>query len=320
MLKRLGLVLVAITLAAPLTASAATAGGTIECPPGTVQDDAGRCIISVDDPGDPGDPGNPPGENDGGDGDPLPCTFGEREIPCTLDGYYWIASRGCYARAADPQPPLTESVWGGRTDGVIVTCVQPSCLGQDTGECYSEIYWAAAAPGAGPTPRQLADRAVAAMDFRAPEIGLTGKSDDPDSMQIIGLPTWMWVADPDEHTVGPITRGASAGGITVTATGTLDKVMWSMGDGRTETCTGSEAQGTPYGDSYNDQPSPTCGHRYLRTSAGQPHEAFTVTATSYWTITWVGGGQSGTIPLTFARTSQLRVGELQVIVTDGTGR
>ncbi len=310
----------ALVLSSVLVAPAA-ADAPIQCPPGT-ELVGGRCIITVGEPGGPGNPGGPGGGGGGGGGGGAPtvCKYGEREVPCSLEGHYWVSGRGCYARVADPQPPASDAVWGGRTEGVILVCVQPSCLGQDAGECYSETYWAASAPGAGPSPRELADQAVAAMDFRAPEIGITGKGDDPDSMQIIGLPTWLWVADPDEHTVGPITRSASAGGITVTATGTLERIVWNMGDGRSVTCTGLAAKGTAYEARYQDQPSPTCGHRYTRTSAGRPGEAYTVTATAYWTIAWAGGGQSGTIPLTFSRTTQLRVGELQVIVTDGTGR
>jgi len=101
---------------------------------------------------------------------------------------------------------------------------------------------------------------------------------------------------------------------------TLDRIVWNMGDGRSETCSGPSAGGTVYEARYNDQPSPTCGHRYTRTSADRPGQAYMVTATAYWTVRWNGGGQNGTIPLNFTRTAQLRVGELQVIVTDGTGR
>ena len=48
---------------------------------------------------------------------------------------------------------------------------------------------------------------------------------------IVGMPVWMWAKEPDATTVGPVTAAASAGGITVTATASLLKVTWSMGDG-----------------------------------------------------------------------------------------
>ena len=72
--------------------------------------------------------------------------------------------------------------------------------------------------------------------------------------------------------------------------------------------------GTPYDARYGDQSSPTCGHRYTRASGVQPGGTYTVTATSYWTIDWAGGGQSGTVDLDFSRSIDNRVGELQVLV------
>jgi len=56
---------------------------------------------------------------------------------------------------------------------------------------------------------------------------------------------------------------------------------------------------------------------YGTSSAGQPGLAYTLTATSYWTVTWSGGGASGTIPLQFSRSIPERVGEIQAIVTRG---
>ena len=61
--------------------------------------------------------------------------------------------------------------------------------------------------------------------------------------------------------------------------------------------------------------SSTCGHTYTKTSAGKPDQSYTVTATSYWTIEWAGDGQTGTIPLDFSTSVQIRIGELQTIIT-----
>ena len=102
---------------------------------------------------------------------------------------------------------------------------------------------------------------------------------------------------------GPITRSASAGGVTVTATAKVNTVVWDMGAGKSATCTGP---GTPYADSYGKQSSPTCGHAR--------QGGYTVTATSYWTVDWVGRGQSGTIPLQFSRSTTITMSEVQVIV------
>ncbi|MGH3502421.1 MAG: hypothetical protein ACRDQA_16255, partial [Nocardioidaceae bacterium] len=130
----------------------------------------------------------------------------------------------------------------------------------------------------------------------------------------IGLPTWMWVTQPGPHTWGPITRTATAGGITVSATGTVDHVDWDMGDGHTVTCTGP---GTTYHASAGDADSPTCGYRYPHVSAHQPdgHYTITATATSYWTVHWTGGGQAGTITLQLSDTATLRIGEAEALMT-----
>ena len=63
--------------------------------------------------------------------------------------------------------------------------------------------------------------AIENMHLRAIDIGIAPEP-GPDSIGLVGMPVWMWAANPDEHTVGPITESASAGGITVTATATDD--------------------------------------------------------------------------------------------------
>ncbi|MCL2848616.1 MAG: hypothetical protein FWE61_01055 [Micrococcales bacterium] len=176
----------------------------------------------------------------------------------------------------------------------------------------------------GVDPAVLARRAVTQMQLRAPQIGMTGGS-PPDGMQIVGIPAWMWVADPGESTTGPIERFASEGGITVRATARLDRTVWTMGDGTVVTCPGARAPGTPYEGRYDKLPSPTCGHMYTRTSAGQPNEAFTVIVTAYWVVEWSvvagGGGQSGTITQQMSRNTPKQVGELQaLLVSPGSRR
>ena len=52
----------------------------------------------------------------------------------------------------------------------------------------------------------------------------------PDSIGLVGMPVWMWAKDPNDHTVGPITASASAGGITITATAKV--LAHHLGHGR----------------------------------------------------------------------------------------
>jgi hypothetical protein len=73
---------------------------------------------------------------------------------------------------------------------------------------------------------------------------------------------------------------------------------------QTVTCTGP---GVPYADSYGKQSSPECGHTYTRQGR------YTVSATSYWTVNWSGIGQTGTIPIDFTTTTNITMGESQVI-------
>ncbi|CAI9413371.1 hypothetical protein HIDPHFAB_02003 [Nocardioides sp. T2.26MG-1] len=149
------------------------------------------------------------------------------------------------------------------------------------------------------------------MNLRAIDIGITPEP-GADSIGIVGMPVWMWAANPDEHTVGPITASASAGGITVTATAKLHQITWDMGDGATVKC---PTAGTPYKSAYGNTKSPDCGHVYEKSSSKQTGGKYTVTATSDWVITWEGAGQTGTIRLNgLTRTVAIAVGEAQVLV------
>jgi hypothetical protein len=100
--------------------------------------------------------------------------------------------------------------------------------------------------------------------------------------------------------------------VSVTARAQPGVVSWSMGDGRTVDCHGA---GTPYAsDGDPARGSPDCGYTYRRSSAGQPGQAFTVTATVHWTVSWSGAGRSGTFPgLTTTATIALPVAESQAV-------
>lgn len=283
----------------------------------------GECRIQVDVPGSSGDSvisnrsqgGNGDSASGRGNNDACLDTFASppREIPCS-EGIlgYWSNDRQCYVALVDPQPPKTSPLWGGNTEGAIYSCNLGVVLGGGTG---GGSFWSAtppAGPAAPPDPAVLAQQAIATMDLQAIQIGIVPEP-GPDSIGLVGLPVWMWVDQPGENTYGPISRNASAGGTTVTATAAVERIVWNMGDGEIVTCT---SPGTPYADFYGDADSPDCGHRYTRTSSNQPDSAYAVTASSYWVVDWEGGGQTGTIELDFSQTTQVRIGELQVIQTN----
>ncbi|WP_407343387.1 hypothetical protein [Pengzhenrongella phosphoraccumulans] len=154
--------------------------------------------------------------------------------------------------------------------------------------------------------------AVDSMDLHSITVGIVPPP-GPGSVGIVGMPVWMWAADPVPSTVGPVTASASAGGITITATASLNAITWDMGDGSTVVC---RSAGTPYNASYGHAESPDCGHIYTTSSSGRPGDRFTVTATSDWVIAWVGAGQTGTIRMNgLTQSVKISIGEVQVLVT-----
>ncbi|RHA39805.1 hypothetical protein [Cellulomonas rhizosphaerae] len=286
-----------------VTAPATGASADPEC---HVNPLTGTCVIEVTDPGDPGDPDDPGDPGGGGGGGPRVCEDWDGPIDCESELGTWDNDRSCYLEVADPQPPKSDPAWEGNSDGEIYRCMIPNPA--SPGSWWTTYVWLGEPPEAGPDPAVLAQQAVAQMTLRAGEIGMN-PSGEPEAISIVGVPTWLWVADPDEHTVGPITRSVTAGGTTVTATGTLDEIVWDMGEGHEVTCDGP---GTPWSEGRSDDEA-TCSYSYARSSARQPDLEYTVTATSSWTIAWEGGGENGTIPLSFTRSAQVQVGEIQAI-------
>lgn len=161
------------------------------------------------------------------------------------------------------------------------------------------------------SPEQAAQIVVAQMDLQAADIGIVPE-DEPGRLGAVGAPVYMWTT-PGPTTFGPQVVTASAGGVRITATARVDRIVWSMGDGTSVTC---RTPGTVYQDAFGFKSSPDCGHRYTRTSAGHPDGAYAVSATSYWLVDWTGpGGSSGQIPLDLTASTAIRVGELQALVT-----
>jgi hypothetical protein len=284
--------------------NAAYASDPVTCPLGQIFDrTTGTCVIVVATPPAPPlpDGGGSGSGSGGGSTGPQKCLLVDgTKIPCRDGGSWWSNVWGCYVKATNPQPPKSDAIWQANTAGAIYDCYDP--LVARNGGMPLTTRWSATAPAgpaAPPDPAALARQAIAVMQLHAIRIGIVPEP-RPGSVGIIGMPTWMWAENRDRRTWGPITRSASAGGFTVTATATVGRVVWSMGDGATVTCTGS---GTPYADSYGKKSSPTCGHTYTRQGT------YTVRATSYWTVRWNGLGRSGTIPLNFTDT----MGEAQVL-------
>ncbi|MET9036982.1 hypothetical protein [Streptomyces mirabilis] len=133
---------------------------------------------------------------------------------------------------------------------------------------------------------------------------------DEKHAQLVRVPTWMWL---DRAMWKPVSKTANVPGVSVTATAIPQKATWAMGDGAAVVCEGA---GTPYSLKYvADSASPDCGHTYLRSSARQAEEAYTVSVTVIWDVEWRGGGQQGVIPgLQTQAQMPLRVAEAQALV------
>lgn len=149
-------------------------------------------------------------------------------------------------------------------------------------------------------PSQIAQTLLARLQLRRISIGMTPKG--PDAMALVGLPVWLWVADPTRTSWGPAT--ISAGGVTLTAR--VDSVTWSLGDGTVLSC----GKGSVWKRGMGAKPSPTCGHTYTRRGV------YPVSATTHWVARWSGHGQAGTVRLDLVSSRRLEVGEVQV---NGTG-
>ncbi|MFC8094630.1 ATP/GTP-binding protein [Streptomyces sp. NPDC057301] len=212
----------------------------------------------------------------------------------------------CGYTKIDPEPPASAvELWKGadpkKSDLFFYSC---SDGGQDNPDGFISVP-NGQTPQQQANPQELAERAVDSMTLLGPDVA----SPKAAGRYTVGVPVWMWV-NQSATTYGPNTASASAGGVTVTATARVSKIVWQMGDGVSVTCNGP---GTPYKASESMAESTTCGHVYAKTSDGDPGGKFPVTATSTWTIDWQGGGAAGQLTEIRQTNVQVAIGELQVV-------
>ncbi|MEU5194507.1 ATP/GTP-binding protein [Streptomyces scabiei] len=278
------------TLSVPVTSYAEDApkgDGGIEC---GLYD----CEVEVDVPGQGGGQAGGSGSTGGTGGSG------------SFDGRDSTDKTVCVYKLADPQPPVGSLDWEGHEPGDGAVYEQTCGWGGVDGDTIVRMVWLAEPPAQETAdPAVLAQRAVDSMTLLGPDIA----SPRAAGKYTVGVPMWMWV-NQSATTFGPNTASASAGGVTVTATAKVSKIVWQMGDGASVTCNGP---GTPYQASEGMAQSPTCGHVYSKTSAGAKNGKFPVTATSTWTIDWQGGGQAGQLTEIRQTNGQVAIGELQVV-------
>lgn len=218
----------------------------------------------------------------------------------------------CRVTRLEKQPAAGSGLLEGHSSGALYqrTCPHDEASGALNGifAGQGEVFYAEDPPEAkGPDPRVLAQQAMDEMELTGPQI-LSPKAGGEFT---VGVPVWMRVAGGDS-TYGPNSATAEAGGVSVTAKARVKQIVWSMGDGKSVTCT---SRGAAYKKSYGLRKSPDCGHQYSTTSADAPGGKFTVTATSTWGVEWEvsGGGENGTFEEQRESQVEIPVGESQVV-------
>lgn len=278
-------------------AASADLGDLVNC---TQYPDHPSCIVVVDAPGSPGG-----GSSGGGASSKCHNPAGE-EIPCWRDGA-WAGSDGCYYSQEHPPGDVIKQM-GGQPEGdgawYMRMCYASS---GDYEVAVGGWVWFPGPPLI--TPQILAQRAVDSLQLPTPWIRLSPAESAP---QVTFVPTWLWL---DPLVWEPRSATASAGGMSVTATGVPVSVTWSTGDGGQVVC----GPGTAWVSGTDPAaPSPDCGHTYNAASRDAPGGRFTVTATITWQVTWAGAGASGTEPaLTSTASVPVLVVESSALTTNG---
>lgn len=151
-------------------------------------------------------------------------------------------------------------------------------------------------------------RAVERLELPEPVIRT---SPDEDSVQVVQVPTWLWV---ERSSWGPVSVSAAVEGVRVRAVARPRRAVWSMGEGGEVVCRGP---GLPYSGAYSPKASsPDCGYTYRRASVSVPDRAYTVSVRVFWDVHWQGGGQGGVVSgLVRGAQRELVVDEVQTVVT-----
>jgi hypothetical protein len=291
-----------VAAALGLTIVASIAGGT---PFATADGGGGDCppnVLTCDAWGGTNPPPPPPGGgggNGGGNGGgSSTCRRDGVVVPCYIELLGWFnASDGCYYKAADPQPP-------GGPEGQ--TAYLRSC-GFGPLPAQNTVWLADPPPGfaAPPDPAELAERALAQLTLMPPVLGT---APEQGKAGLVGLPVWLWVVDipnptAEKGAIGPLRATESERGVTVNLTARVASVRWTMGDGETVVCEGLGTRHT------TQTGRSTCGHD----GYAKPGE-YDVVATTTWSVTWAGGGESGEITgVTRSSDASIEIEELQVV-------
>lgn len=155
-----------------------------------------------------------------------------------------------------------------------------------------------------PSAVAVRERAIERLVLPTPRVELNPS--DP----VVHVETWLRV----DFAWETVAETASAGGVTATVTARPHNVVWDMGNGDQVICGGP---GTRYDPSRPEAEQHTdCSYTYQHTSAGQPDDAFVVTATVTWELTWAvtGAPGGGSLPVaTSSGSTVVQVSEMQAL-------
>jgi hypothetical protein len=235
------------------------------------------------------------------------CRFNGLKIACSNDYGNWTPSMNSWCQRAASQPPKSDPVWSGNSDGYIYECTRPTGeLIPDPGQRY--YRWLPDTEATPPDPEELAKEILASLKLDAPDMGMFPKGDSKEHMGLVGWHMWLWSEVGEENQWGPVSASRSEAGITVTLTAEVDEVVWEMGDGGSVTCGKGKAWSSARTNGGQNVASPECGYVY------EAMGRYTVTITAHWDVVWSGGGESGTMSLDVTREAPMRVGEIQSVI------
>jgi hypothetical protein len=274
------------------------------------------CNPTVTEDGTPGDP--PFNPETGFTPSPPTCLIEQQDksytvLDCQSDSGWWSNAQQCYlsleaVQSAAPAGLDPLGAYYSCTSGPLPTC-DPATI--CVGDFRYTIWLDTPPPGVVTlTPGQAARRLIESFQLEGITVGFAPDPNVAGAKSYVGVPVWMWAENPTPLTFGPYEQTTTLGAVTITARAQVNSIVWNMGDGTTVACANA---GTAFVVAYGAVDSPTCGHRYSRTSASQPGGTFPVTATSQWQVTWTGGGESGVIPLTTTATTAVQINEIQSV-------
>lgn len=280
-------------LAGYATAANASGVGLVDC---TKDPTDPSCLITVGSPGSGGSGGSVT----------VSCKLTNGEtVPCYLPGKGWLVNDslhgdvGCWFQLATGTDLGAAEALGGKAvppaAWYVGTCGDPNTNFWPGLSSFQQF-------GSPPLTALLVQQAIQRLALPQPTIRLNPQ---PPAAQFVYLPTWLWLGG----TWADLHATASIPGLSVTATAKPVTAVWSTGDGATVTCRNG---GTAWKVGVDPtKASPTCGHTYTASSAGQAGGVYTVRVTVTWHITWAGtGGIAGDAgDLTTTATQTIEVDE-----------